>query len=158
MLKAGYISRQCAVENGSARCRLQTAWWMACFSCMLLILGGFSCLYFIWQPYSAFQWLLTAAVINAYVLRLLWTALEKNHSLHNADLQPALGVANWLTIGRGLLIGALGGFLFQESPGYAAGAQWLIWLPGAMYIVAVLLDYLDGYVARVMRSESRLGE
>jgi CDP-diacylglycerol--glycerol-3-phosphate 3-phosphatidyltransferase len=27
-----------------------------------------------------------------------------------------------------------------------------------MYIVAVLLDYLDGYVARVMRSESRLGE
>ena len=158
MLKAEYIFRHCAVEDGSARCRLQTAWWKACLFCLLFILGGFSCLYFAWQPYSAFQWLLTAAVINAYVLRLLWTALEKNHSLHDADLQPALGVANWLTIGRGFLIGALGGFLFQESPGYAAGAQWLIWLPGAMYIVAVLLDYLDGYVARVMRSESRLGE
>ena len=158
MLKAGYISRQCDVENGSARSRLQTAWWMAFFLCMLFILGGFSCLFFVWQPHSAFRWLLTAAVINAYVLRLLWTALEKNHSLHNADLQPVLGIANWLTIGRGLLIGALGGFLFQELPGSAAGAQWLIWLPGAMYIVAVLLDYLDGYVARVMRSESRLGE
>jgi CDP-diacylglycerol--glycerol-3-phosphate 3-phosphatidyltransferase len=125
---------------------------------MLCVLGGFSCLYVVWQPYSAFRWLLMAAVVNAYVLTLLWTALAKSHSLHNANLQPALGVANWLTIGRGLLIGALGGFLFQELPGSAAGAPWLIWLPGAMYIVAVLLDYLDGYVARVTRSESRLGE
>lgn len=158
MLKAEYIFRHCAVQDGSARCRLQTAWWMACLFCLLFILGGFSCLYFAWQPYSAFQWLLTAAGINAYVLWLLWTALGKNHSLHNADLQPDLGMANWLTIARAFLIGALGGFLFQRPPGSGVGAEWLIWLPGAIYIVAILMDYLDGYVARVMGSETRLGQ
>jgi CDP-diacylglycerol--glycerol-3-phosphate 3-phosphatidyltransferase len=104
------------------------------------------------------QWLLTATAVNAYVLWLLWTGLGKKHSLHQEVLQPHLGVANWLTIARAFLIGALGGFLFQGPPGSAAGAQWLIWLPGTLYIVAVLIDYLDGYVARIMRSETRLGE
>jgi CDP-diacylglycerol--glycerol-3-phosphate 3-phosphatidyltransferase len=158
MLKAEYIFRQCAVEDGSARCRLQTAWWKACLFCLLFILGGFSCLYFAWQPYSAFQWLLTAAGINAYVLWLLWTALGKNYFLHNADLQPDFGIANCLTIARAILICALGGFLFQRPPGSEVGAQWLIWLPGALYMAAVLMDYLDGYVARIMASETRLGD
>ncbi|MGD9235667.1 MAG: CDP-alcohol phosphatidyltransferase family protein [Desulfobacterales bacterium] len=158
MLEIETISRQGAVEDGSARCRLQTAWWMACLFCLLFLLGGLSCLYFVWQPFSAFQWLLTAAAINAYVLWLLWTAMGKNHSLQNAVLQPDLGIANWLTIARAFLIGALGGFLFQGPPGISPGSQWLIWLPGILYIVAVLLDYLDGLVARLMRSETRLGE
>jgi CDP-diacylglycerol--glycerol-3-phosphate 3-phosphatidyltransferase len=158
MLKTAIISRHCAVEDGFTRCRLQTAWRMACLFGLLSILGGFSCLYFVWQPYSAFQWLLTAAAINAYVLWLLWTGLGKNHSLQNTVLQPDLGMANWLTIARAFLISALGGFLFQGPPGSATGAQWLIWLPGVLYTAAVLMDYLDGYVARIMRSETRLGE
>jgi CDP-diacylglycerol--glycerol-3-phosphate 3-phosphatidyltransferase len=69
-----------------------------------------------------------------------------------------LGVANWLTIGRGFLIAALGGFLFQESPGSVAGSNWLIWVPGAIYTIAAVLDYVDGFLARAMRSETRLGE
>lgn len=158
MFKAESITRHCAFEADSARCRLQTAWWLACLFCLLFILGGFSCLYIFWQTSAALQWVLTAAAINAYVLWLLRTALWKNQSSYNAELQSNLGVANWLTIARAFLIGALGGFLFQGPPGSGAGAEWLIWLPGAMYLVAALLDYLDGYVARVMRSETRLGE
>ena len=158
MLKAEYIPRHCTVDDGSTRCRLQAAWHTACLFCLLFIMIAFGCLYFVWQPYSAFQWLLTAAGINAYVLWLLWTALEKNHSPQNADLRPDLGIANWLTIARAFLIGALGGFLFKGPPGSEAGAEWLIWVPGAVYILAILMDYIDGYVARIMRSESRLGE
>ena len=158
MFKAETIIRHGAFEERSAHCRLQTAWRLACLFCLLFLMGGFSCLYFLWQTSSALQWALTAAAINVYVLRLLWTALEKNHSPDSTDLRPVLGAANWLTIARAFLIGALGGFIFQKPPGSDAGAEWLIWLPGAIYLVAALLDYLDGYVARVMRSQTRLGE
>lgn len=158
MLKTELIIRNCADEKGYTWCRLQTAWWTACLFCLLFLMGGFGWLYFIWQPDAAFQWLLIAAGIDAYVLWLLWTALEKNHPLYSTDLQSHLGVANWLTFGRGLLIGALGGFLFQGPPGDAEGADWLIWLPGVVYIIAILMDYLDGYLARARGAETHLGE
>ncbi|MGD8668063.1 MAG: CDP-alcohol phosphatidyltransferase family protein [Desulfobacterales bacterium] len=158
MLKAEMNIRRCANENGASRCRLQTAWWTACCMSLLMIMAGFGWLYVVWQTPAAFQWMLQSAFINAYILWMLWTGLEKNRSRQNAGLPDTFGVANWLTIGRGLLIGALGGFLFQEPPGLAAGADWLVWLPGAIYTVAILMDYLDGFVARVMRSETRLGE
>ncbi len=121
-------------------------------------MGGFIGLYYLWQPHSALQWLLQTAGINAYVLWLLWSSLGKNHSPQNSALRPDLGIANWFTLGRGFLIAALGGFLFQVPPDTAQGPNWLIWLPGAIYIVAVLMDYVDGYLARAMQSESRLGE
>ena len=118
----------------------------------------FSCLYFAWQPHSALKWLLQAAGVNAYVLWLLWTALEKNHHPQKKFLRPYLGYANWLTIGRGFLIGALAGFMFQAPPISTAKPSWLVWAPGAIYIIAALMDYVDGYLARVTRSETRLGE
>jgi len=158
MLNARSVQRHCSDENESARCRLQTDWWTVCMVCLLFVTGGFSWLYVIWRPHSAVQWLLIAAGINVYVLRLLWTALAKNHSPDNTELRSVLGAANWLTIGRGFLIGALGGFLFQGPPGSASQPDWLIWVPGAIYLSAILMDYLDGYLARVMRSETRLGE
>ena len=157
MLKSEFINQRCANEDGPLQSRLQNAWWTACLVCLLIIMGSFSCLYFVWQPPAAFQWLLQATCINAYVLWLLWTALGKNHSPQNAVLQPELGYANWLTIVRGFLIGVLGGFLFQPSPPSATASNWLIWVPGAIYIVAALMDYVDGYLARVTRSETRLG-
>lgn len=147
-----------ADENGATRCRLQTAWWTACFMSLLFTMAGFCWLYLFWQPFFALQWSLQCGVINAYMLWLLWTGLQKNRSRQNAVLHNTFGVANWLTIGRGFLIAALGGFLFQEPPGSAAGTRWLIWVPGAIYTIAVLMDYLDGYVARAMRSETQLGE
>jgi CDP-diacylglycerol--glycerol-3-phosphate 3-phosphatidyltransferase len=158
MLKSEIILQRCAYKDGPVWHRLQAVWWTACLFSLLFIMGGFSWLYFLWQPLAAFQWLLQTAGINAYVLWLLWTGLAKNHSPQNTVLQPDLGVANWLTIGRGFLISALGGFLFQKPPASAAGPTWLIWVPGLIYINAILLDYLDGYLARLTRSESRLGE
>lgn len=158
MLRSEFINQRCVHKDGALLGRLQNAWWTACLVCLLIIMGCFGFLYFAWQPLSAFQWLLQATGINAYVLWLLWTALGKNHSPQNAVLQPELGYANWLTIVRGFLIGALGGFLFQTPPPSATGSNWLIWVPGVIYIIAALMDYVDGYLARVTRSETRLGE
>lgn len=158
MLKSGSLSQRCTYQNEPLRCDLQRAWVTACLFSLLFIMGGFSWLYFLWQPRSALQWMLQSAIINAYMLWLLWTGLGKNRLRQNGVLHNTFGIANWLTIGRGFLIAALGGFLFQEPPGSAAGARWLIWAPGAIYIIAALMDYLDGYLARAMRSETQLGE
>lgn len=158
MLKSEFINQRCAHADGPLQGHLQNAWWTACLVCLLIIMGCFSCLYFVWQPPAAFQWLLQATGINAYVLWLLWIGLGKNHSPQNTVLQPALGSANWLTIVRGFLISILGGFLFQPPPSSETGPNWPIWVPGAIYIIAVLMDYVDGYLARVTRSETRLGE
>jgi CDP-diacylglycerol--glycerol-3-phosphate 3-phosphatidyltransferase len=158
MLKSEPIFQHCAYQDGPPQCRLQHAWWTACFFSLLFIMGGFSWLYFLWQPLSALQWMLQSSVIIAYILWLLRTGLKKNRSRQNEALHHAFGVANWLTIGRGFLIAALGGFLFQESPGSTSETRWLIWVPGAIYIIAALMDYLDGYLARAMRSETQLGE
>ena len=158
MLKSDTISQHGAYQDGSPQCRLQHAWWTACFFSLLFIMGGFSWLYFLWQPLAALQWMLQSSVIITYMLWLLRTGLGKNRSRQDGVLHHAFGVANWLTIGRGFLIAALGGFLFQESPGSTSETRWLIWVPGAIYIIAALMDYLDGYLARAMRSETQLGE
>jgi CDP-diacylglycerol--glycerol-3-phosphate 3-phosphatidyltransferase len=158
MLKAELTIRRCTDTNKAARCRQQTAFWKACCVSLLFIMVGFSWLYIQWQPHPAFQWMLQSAAINTYILWLMRTGLRKNRSRQKAVLLHNIGVANWLTIGRGFLIAALGGFMFQEPPGSEAGTRWLIWVPGAMYIIAVLMDYLDGYLARAMRSETQLGE
>ncbi len=158
MLRSAFITRRWGLENASIRQRLQKAWWSACLLCVLFTMGSFSCLYLIWQPHSALKWIFPATGVNAYVLWLLWTALDKNHHPRQKVLRPYLGYANWLTIGRGFLIGALAGFLFQGPPMTAASPGWLVWTPGIIYITAALLDYLDGYLARITRSETRLGE
>ncbi len=158
MLEAQIIQQRCANDDGTERCRVQSAWWTACITGLLFSMAGFSWLYVVWQPISAFQWMLQTAGISAVVLWLLWLGLDKSRSVQNTALHNALGVANWLTVGRGFLIAALGGFLFQEPPGSTAGSSWLIWVPGAIYIIAAVLDYVDGFLARTMRSETRLGE
>ena len=78
MLKSECIEQRRVTTESPIRCRLQNAWWTACILCLMLLMGGFSWLYSIWQPWSAVQWVLQAAAVNAYVLWLVWSGLEKN--------------------------------------------------------------------------------
>jgi CDP-diacylglycerol--glycerol-3-phosphate 3-phosphatidyltransferase len=57
-----------------------------------------------------------------------------------------------MTLTRGLLVGLLAGFVFIPLP----PGVWA-WLPALLYGSERLLDFMDGYVARVTGRESRLG-
>jgi CDP-diacylglycerol--glycerol-3-phosphate 3-phosphatidyltransferase len=51
------------------------------------------------------------------------------------------------------MIAMLAGFLFSPRPD-----GWQAWIPGVLYSIAVLIDFLDGYLARVTHYVTRLGE
>ena len=147
------------LREGVPTCRhLQKAWWSACLFSLVLITAFFGGLSVAWQPAAALKWLLPAAAVNAYVLWLLWKALSKNYNPVTKILLPDLGYANCLTLLRGFLIGALAGFLFQPAALSAESGRWPAWAPGAIYTLAVVLDYFDGYIARSIEHETRLGE
>ena len=82
----------------------------------------------------------------------VWQRRTLNRAAPEAALYPALGLANQLTILRGLLIAATGGLLLQ-LPDNAL----LIWAAALLYSIAAILDRVDGFVARRTRQTSLLG-
>jgi len=124
----------------------------------LLLLGGGACLIAaVWGRPSAVRWSVQAGAVMAYVLIRLQTSLELNRRPRGTRLLTSLGAANALTLARAALIAAMAGLLFQGSPGDGRGA-WLRWAPGGLYLLAVLMDYADGRIARTTGTETRLGE
>jgi len=103
-----------------------------------------------WHPAGWF--LLQASLLWAWAWQQAWRRRNLNYSDDPASPFPALGWANRLTLLRGALIAATGGFLFQP-----AAAGWLAWLPALFYGLAAVLDRLDGYVARRTGQTSQLG-
>jgi CDP-diacylglycerol--glycerol-3-phosphate 3-phosphatidyltransferase len=63
---------------------------------------------------------------------------------------PGLGVANAVTLLRGGLYAVVGGFL-------VAPTGRLSWVPAACYGAGVVLDRLDGYLARTVDQQTELG-
>jgi CDP-diacylglycerol--glycerol-3-phosphate 3-phosphatidyltransferase len=92
-------------------------------------------------------------------MAILWWALPQNRrpaegaQYSDLPLLSSLGYANALTLLRGLLTCLLAGFLFAPLP---QGS--LAWAPAVLYTLERLIDFADGYVARITRSETRLGE
>lgn len=100
------------------------------------------------------RWLVGGLVGWAFVLWQCHTRLHLNVSTIDNRLFTRLGMANRITLLRGLLIGATAGFLailpLQASTG-------LLYLPAVLYTVAAALDGLDGYLARRQQQTTRLG-
>ena len=88
-----------------------------------------------------------------YLLGMLWHNLYQNHRPGETQLLPTLGVGNTISMLRGLLMAMLFGFLFSPWPG-----GWQGWIPGLLYTLAAMPDYLDGYFARTTDHVTRLGE
>lgn len=62
------------------------------------------------------------------------------------------GLANQITVFRGLLVSLAAGFLFIDPPaGFAA------WIPVMLYSTALILDGFDGFVARLRKETSAFG-
>jgi len=124
---------------------------------MVLLAGGVCLLAACWGRPSAVRWGVQAGAVMAVVLIRLETSLDLNRLPRGPRLLPSLGAANLLTLGRAALIAAMAGFLFQDPPGDGRGA-WLRWAPGGLYLLAVVMDYVDGWVARATGTVTRLGE
>lgn len=101
---------------------------------------------------EAQRWLLQAAVAMCVQLGVLWWALRFNHPPGTGTLFPSLGLANWMTSVRGLLVSLMAGFLLGAEP-----LGWLAWAPAVLYMAERVIDFLDGLVARYTRRESQLG-
>lgn len=97
-------------------------------------------------------WLISSVFISLYILGFVWYNLEESGSINQMKSFLGLGFANFITLIRGMLLFSLAGFIILprlEGP--------LIWIPGLLYGGSLGGDYLDGYVARHLDTETVLG-
>jgi CDP-diacylglycerol--glycerol-3-phosphate 3-phosphatidyltransferase len=133
--------------------RLRRRWWLMAALAGLSVWLGYQLLRQAWHPFPAWRWTIAAAGALAFQLIYVWRGLEHNYRQGEHLLLPTLGSGNHLTLLRGLVLALLAGFLLVPRP---SGA--LAWLPAALYTLAILADLLDGYLARVSRHTTVLGE
>ncbi len=109
-------------------------------------------------PADLLAGLVPCVLVLAAVHGRLWRNLHLNRGPGAAAIRSRIGAANRLTLLRGLLIGLMAGFVFSGPLGqYPDAAAWT-WWPGCLYLLAGLLDGLDGYWARRGGSSTRLGQ
>lgn len=106
-----------------------------------------------WDEAQAVRWGLAALLLIAFQNIFLWRHLGENYDPAEGRPRRSFGLANWLTLTRGLLVAFMAGFLVSPVP-----ADGWIWFPGAAYLLACCLDYLDGYAARSLNQPTKLGE
>lgn len=85
------------------------------------------------------------AVFGSFVVHRTATA---HHS------EWPFGVANLVTLARGVLVAWVAGFLFVA---WAERGDTLAWLPALLYGAAAALDAVDGALARLLDQETTLG-
>lgn len=145
-----------AVTLGAGRTaldRLRREWLLLTAAGVLLVAAGFWLLRAHWGVSEAGRWALLAAAVLAYEAWTLRRGLADNHRPGEKSLLSGLGAANRLTLLRGAMLALMAGFLFAPWPG-----GWLAWAPAALYGAIVLIDGLDGAVARLTGQPTRLGE
>jgi CDP-diacylglycerol--glycerol-3-phosphate 3-phosphatidyltransferase len=138
--------------------RLLRSWRAAAALGLLIPIAGFAATAYYWQSVYAWRWMLTSLVIVVYILVILKTGLRSNHRLNDTRLLPGLGIGNWITFTRAILIAILAGLLVVPWPEFTAKFLWCLWLPGTIYLLAAILDYFDGFAARITDHQTRLGQ
>ncbi|MDR0781279.1 MAG: CDP-alcohol phosphatidyltransferase family protein [Pseudomonadales bacterium] len=123
--------------------------WLAPIGLVCLVLPALLPAHEAPGAFNALHWALAAWGFWLPIWFLAWQRRAHNRSDEKAAPFRDLGWGNRLTLLRGLLLAALGGFALQP-----AGTPWL---PAACYGSAALLDRLDGEVARRTRHCSELG-
>lgn len=105
-------------------------------------------------PVTAGAWLLPATVVVAWEGVFLSRRTDLNHPTGDPNaVADGLGVANAVTLGRGLLYAGVAGFVLT---GPLTGA-WA-WAPALLYGSGAALDAVDGAVARRLGRPTVLGE
>jgi len=145
-MRSNYLVREVPLLS------LRRRWGMIALVFILSLWLGYYLLRAEWHAAYAWRWIIVAAGVLVYELGLLWRGLRDNRRRGETLLLPTLGAGNLLTLLRGLALGLLAGFLLSPWP-----SGWLAWLPALLYTLAILADYLDGYLARITRHATLLG-
>jgi len=105
-------------------------------------------------PTMALRWWLVAVLCWKFVLWQCQKRLPLNRSTADGPLFSTLGLGNRITLLRGLLIAATAGFLVLPPNEVR---PWLLYVPAALYSLAAMGDWLDGYLARRQQQTTLLG-
>lgn len=133
---------------------LRKEWAVLVVIAFVLLVVGWRVLHTGWGAEYALRWAAAAGLISAYAFFHLWRNLRDNrHKTPGSPLFADLGTANRLTFARAIFNAMLVGFLFGPWPW-----GWLAWAPAVLYLVSALMDYVDGWVARVTGRTTVLGE
>lgn len=146
------------MDNRYKKFRLYQQWWLALSGGVLMVAVTTAVITSGLPAISATRWSLQSLLIIIVILIFLHRNLDLNRREESGPLNPSLGAASWITLARGGLIALLAGFWLQPWPGREHAGQWSAWLPGFIYIAAVLGDALDGWVARHTGNQTFLGE
>lgn len=133
--------------------RLRAEWAGFFLASLAFITAAYLILRQDWGVNYAVRWLLVVLGLAIYQFVFLWRHLGDNRLVDSTDLLPGLGLANWFTMVRGIFNAALAGFLLGPWPW-----GWLAWAPGILYLTSALMDFADGYAARVTGRVTVLGE
>lgn len=98
-------------------------------------------------------WLTGCLAILTFEAVLSWRFLASNSEQAGSALHRSIGPANAITLARGFLLALLGGFVLAPP---RAGVESVI--PAALYGANLLLDMIDGPVARATGTATVLGE
>ena len=116
------------------------------------LVGGLSIIRF-YPGSPGLLWLVASAGIFFGELLLLTVIRLFLAGRSRGDPAPTLGAADYVTLARGLLLSCAGGFIALPRPHGRLG-----WVPGILYLLALIGDGLDGYVARRRARLTALGE
>jgi CDP-diacylglycerol---glycerol-3-phosphate 3-phosphatidyltransferase len=101
----------------------------------------------------ALAWGALAMGVWLYQAVFIRRRLGMNHRPGETTLLTEFGPGAEATIVRGWLLACLAGFLLFRRP-----SGLLVWAPAAIYMLADVADYLDGYLARISDHVTLLGE
>ena len=95
-------------------------------------------------------WVLKTGTVLAWQYAIL--SANRIKLTRGENLGQIWGWANRITLARGVFLALFAGFLFKpEASGWAA------WLPGSIYSIAAIGDFLDGFIARKTGTRTEMG-
>lgn len=143
-----HLTKDSHLPAGLRRCWLALAGLDA--GMLGLALAGLSRL---WGVPRGAGWALGVGAALLYQLWFVRRRLGDNHRQGETTILSTFGPGNLLTLFRSLLLSLMIGFLFVPQP-----VGWLAWAPAVLYTLADVSDYFDGYLARLSRHATLLGE
>ena len=132
-------------SNAQTLKKLRHKWILWSILGVLQWLVFFSWLQTWWERPYPLRWLVISGLALSYLLWIFWHGLPDNHRPGESNLLPTLGLGNLFSILRGFILVLFCGFLFSPWP----DSSWKAWLPGLLYSLAVLPDFVDGITARL---------